>query len=70
MNHSWKNNTCTKCGITRTKKKARIIKCSLLVNSAGILAEKPVAKVVQLWSYGVHGINRPDCPDELFGKAA
>jgi hypothetical protein len=61
MNHKWHNNTCTRCGITRKKKKAKII--NLAVNRQGCLME--YQKTIQLWNYEGHGFNRPDCPDEL-----
>lgn len=70
MNHHWHNNRCTKCGITRKRKKvAKAIHINPAVTSQGELVYQQKAKVVNLWSYN-GSINRPDCPDELFGKAA
>lgn len=60
MNHKWQNNQCLKCGITRKKKKAKVI--NLAVNRQGCLLEQQ--KTIQLWSYN-GSLQRPDCPDEL-----
>lgn len=72
MNHHWHDNTCTRCGIKRRKKKARkVLYLYPMLTPVGDLYNKPAMKVVKLWNYGkVHRFERPDCPDDLVYKTA
>jgi hypothetical protein len=65
MNHHWHHNTCTRCGITRKKKPAKVIQLHLSIDRRGSLQEDAKMKTIQLWHYDGYGVNRPDCPDEL-----
>lgn len=72
MNHKWKGNVCTQCGITRKKKKARkVLYLYPVLTPAGEMVDKAATKVVQMYHYsGGHGFDRPDCPDVLNEKKA
>jgi hypothetical protein len=67
MNHHWKNNTCTRCGIKREKRRSsKVLYLYPVLTPAGEMVDKAATKVVSMYHYGKgYGFDRPDCPDVL-----
>lgn len=62
MNHSWKDNICTRCGVKREKKKAKVLKQIVpFLSRYGIWEDWEIYDYKTMWHYGSSGFTRPDC---------
>ena len=69
MNHKWKDNKCTECGIEREKKNYRKKVKVISVLRNGVWEDKPIYTFGIKWYYG-DSFKRPECKGDCIKKYA